>query len=85
MSGDDLGTIEPASVSAYETAIEPEQKAPYPGLKPFEYFESDIFYGRDVQIAGIISRLRNSRWRLFSRTIWMRKIIINVCWCYFHT
>jgi WD40 repeat protein len=34
---------------------------PYPGLRPFAAEESDIFFGRDEQIAELLKRLQRSR------------------------
>src|SRR5271165_2283674 len=34
---------------------------PYPGLRPFEIQESALFFGRDQQIAELMTRLQRSR------------------------
>jgi hypothetical protein len=34
---------------------------PYPGLRPFRYDESDIFFGRDTQTDQLLSRLAHNR------------------------
>jgi hypothetical protein len=35
--------------------------SPYPGLRPFETQESHLFFGRDLQIAELVSRLTRNR------------------------
>ena len=35
--------------------------SPYPGLRPFEIHESHLFFGRDLQIAELVSRLTRNR------------------------
>jgi len=35
--------------------------APYPGLRPFRYEESDIFFGRERQIDQLLGRLARNR------------------------
>ena len=34
---------------------------PYPGLRPFETQESHLFFGRDQQVAELVSRLERNR------------------------
>jgi len=34
---------------------------PYPGLRPFRYDESDIFFGRETQTDQLLSRLADNR------------------------
>ena len=34
---------------------------PYPGLRPFEHFETDIFFGREEQTDQLLERLGSNR------------------------
>ena len=36
-------------------------ESPYPGLRPFEIQESHLFFGRDLQIAELVTRLERNR------------------------
>jgi hypothetical protein len=38
-----------------------ETRLPYPGLRPFERTESDIFFGREEQTDELLRRLNDSR------------------------
>ncbi|MBC8288873.1 MAG: hypothetical protein H8E37_01015, partial [Planctomycetes bacterium] len=33
---------------------------PYPGLRPFEYHESTVFFGREQQVDELLGRLRKN-------------------------
>ena len=43
------------------TAAAPAIKSPYPGLRPFEAEESDLFFGREPQVDELLRRLGKSR------------------------
>jgi WD40 repeat protein len=43
------------------TGAAPGLKSPYPGLRPFEPEESDLFFGREPQIDELLRRLGRSR------------------------
>ena len=36
------------------------ERLPYPGLRPFEADEADLFFGREQQVDGLLKRLSNS-------------------------
>jgi hypothetical protein len=38
-----------------------EIHCPYPGLRPFEEHETDLFFGRDSHVAEILNRMRKNR------------------------
>lgn len=48
---------------SFSTVLERLQKieSPYPGLRPFETWESHLFFGRDQQIAELVGRLEHNR------------------------
>ena len=48
---------------SFAAVLERIEKAqnPYPGLRPFETQESPLFFGRDQQIAELVTRLQRSR------------------------
>src|SRR5882724_13135893 len=48
------------SFAAVLDRIEKTQN-PYPGLRPFETQESSLFFGRDQQVAELVTRLERSR------------------------
>jgi len=39
------------------TAAPPKALQPYPGLRPFERHEADIFFGREKQVDAMVDRL----------------------------
>jgi WD40 repeat protein len=43
------------------TGVAPALKSPYPGLRPFEAEESDLFFGREPQIDELLRRLGRTR------------------------
>lgn len=54
-----LQALEPGNdaSSARRTSV---KNQPYPGLRPFDRQSSHFFFGRDVDIAAVLERLRNS-------------------------
>jgi hypothetical protein len=50
-------TIKPSSL--FEAIRVPE--CPFPGLRPFEFHESDLFFGRDGQVERLITKLAEPR------------------------
>ena len=34
---------------------------PYPGLRPFERYEADVFFGREAQVDAMVDRLARHR------------------------
>ena len=38
---------------------QPQSRAllPYPGLRPFERYEADVFFGRETQVDAMVDRL----------------------------
>ena len=43
------------------SSADPERTNPFPGLRPFEESEDDVFFGRDAQIDDLVGRLRRRR------------------------
>src|ERR1035438_2339416 len=41
--------------------VPPFSSAPFPGLRPFETEEQDIFFGREAQTDQLLTKLQNSR------------------------
>ena len=41
--------------------IRKNPKNPFPGLRPFEYGESDVFFGRDGQTSALLTTLSRNR------------------------
>jgi WD40 repeat protein len=46
-----LGSVEPSII---------DTRCPFPGIRPYDESESDIFFGRESQVAEVIERLRES-------------------------
>lgn len=44
-----------------ESSVPNRARAPFPGLRPFEPHEAELFYGRAEQIDGMLNRLETSR------------------------
>ncbi len=44
-----------------ESSFPNRARTPFPGLRPFEPHETDLFYGRAEQIDGMLSRLETNR------------------------
>lgn len=43
------------------TTLEPRITTPYPGLRPFEAYETPIFFGREDQSDQLIEKLRGDQ------------------------
>ena len=43
------------------TGTTDSRRNPYPGLRPFQYDETHLFFGRDEQRVELLHRLRHSR------------------------
>jgi conflict system STAND superfamily ATPase len=43
------------------TTIQPAARSPYPGSRPFERDEADIFFGRETQVDAMVDRLARHR------------------------
>ncbi len=51
----------PQSKTNFQTTMHDEVRNPFPGLRPFEFEDNHLFFGRDEQTTELTTRLRKNR------------------------
>lgn len=52
---------------------------PFPGLRPFEFHENHLFFGRDGQSEQVIAKLGGTRFVAVGRHIGQRQVLAGTC------